>query len=568
MTRHAAAKAAAKRVLRSLEAAGKLHHGDGQLRFRFWHRNWESGKKIDNLTPDENFDAETMRELASNRCQLEYIVQLTKAIGDSASDLLDRYERFLNPYFAKLSKGFASLPDELLGLIFKFAAHPEEEGPKYSIYISQVSRRFRRIALADQSLWSHLFFRHDTNLRRVKRCIDRAGDHNDVRLILKDSAMVEIEDLRMLMKICSPIAHRLRTISLFGNWDDSWEDANTDYTLAGTLNQLLPRRLSLPRLHELNLAQDFYSNPDNPGGLPIWVTSEAIESTNLWTTPHLRSLRCREYIPPPSFPFKTITSFSLRLTLIIRNAVSDQLVELCDFLSDMPNLEEVDLDLINDGNADEYSGPELEMVPLPAVKSFTIHARKFSLPFGALWVLGSFVNHLHMPKLERLAIHLEWEELNTFFSPRVLNRALPLFVFSMMPNPILHRYLKHCSIELSHPPFNIEDDTSEPTELREKEDLIELKIPLDRIPYVSVLEVKTYGNVYFFLADKDKASMQPYQLRELRLVACNNMVREDLEETLQSLEDIGARDTFERLVISNCELLDESMVDVAMAQKG
>ncbi|KLO08286.1 hypothetical protein SCHPADRAFT_613739 [Schizopora paradoxa] len=263
MSRLAEPKAAALQIVCSLEAAARLRHGEGELGFDFEHIDWSHGMKLGDLTPSEIYNAETMHELASNRDQLEYIVQLIKALGSSATDLLNHYERHLDPYYAKLSRGIASLPDELLALIFKYAACSQEEGTNYAFYLSQVSRRFRRISLSDKSLWCYLFFRHNTNLQKIARSVDNCGSNCDLHIIIKDDKMVDTHLLDGFMEKCSPFASRLCSISLFGDWCDAWEYEYRYYTLAGTINQLLSCPLSMPRLRELNLTQSRHHDPDD-----------------------------------------------------------------------------------------------------------------------------------------------------------------------------------------------------------------------------------------------------------------------------------------------------------------
>ncbi|KLO06712.1 hypothetical protein SCHPADRAFT_1002183 [Schizopora paradoxa] len=513
---------ATEEIVRSLEAAAKLvHSGEGRLGFALKHSDCESGRNLENLTSSEIFDSKTMRELASNHCQLEYIVQFTKALSDSASELLDRMGRYLDPYYAKLSKGFGSLPNELLGLIFKF----------------------RRIALSDQHLWSYLFFRHDTNLDRVLRYMDRCSDHTDVHVVIKDGETTSDIDyiIGIFFKKCMSVASRLRTISLFGNWNEFWVTTNVGNTLGYTLEQLIQHPLSSTHLHQLNLTSDFYYEPGN-------------RRHRYWLSMNTS--------PPRSFPFKAITSFFLELTFIGRDNFSRQMEDLYVFLSSMPNLSEINLDFINELDADRCrDGPKLVETLLPAVSSFRIYVKDSSVPLIEDWVLTSFMKHLRMPVLERLDVHFKWRHLSTVNSPPMLRAQISEFVCALTPHPTFHQRLKHYTVKLSLP---FEDSTGLVSKLREKKVSFELKIHANRTPFVTVLEVTTYGSVQFFLSDEEEAAIQPIQLREVRLIACDNMVQDDLHDMIHSLDAIGAGDALERVVVQNCDFLDDSMAETVM----
>ncbi|KLO08288.1 hypothetical protein SCHPADRAFT_893977 [Schizopora paradoxa] len=572
MTRFAKGVAAAKQVVCSLETAANLHYGEGELGFEFKHVDWESGLTLEKLNTSEIFDAKTMRELTSNHFQLQYIAKLTNALASSAAGLLARYERYLELYYAKLTKGFASLPDEVIGLIFEHAAYPKEEGPRYAIYLSQVSRRFRGIALSNKSLWSHLFFRYDTNLDGVEKCIDRCGNLGDAHIVIKNNAIIEIPSLKTFIRKCSRLAPRLRSISLFGSWGpawdhfSSWNNSATERTLGGTLNQfLLNHSLTLPRLQELCLIQDSF-NACSDQDDSAWSSGEDIV-LNSWSAPNLHTLRCDQYIPP-SFPFKTITFFSLKITFPDTDTVRSFSRALHNFLFRMPNLIEIILDLTNEEDSETFIGYKWDAskTDLPVLTSLSIRASDFPLPFNAEWVLYSFFGRFHMPNLEHLAIHFEWKQLSTYLSPLLLSRELPRFLHALTPDPA-HQSLKHYSISLSHPPFK--DDLS--SQLREREKAIELVIPLDRIPFVTVLEVTTYGSVQFSLTDRPRhlgyAGVQVAQLRELHLTACQNMDEQGLRDAIQSLKSIGGGDMLERILVRNCDLLNDGIVEAVTGKR-
>jgi len=87
-----------------------------------------------------------------------------------------------------------------------------------------------------------------------------------------------------------------------------------------------------------------------------------------------------------------------------------------------------------------------------------------------------------------------------------------------------------------------------------------LKIPFEKIPQVSILDVTTCSQISLSqlreLADGDPIHLQPSSLREIRLHSCPNMDVGDLRQTIASLKDVGAWDTLNRVVIEKCDLLD------------
>jgi len=150
----------ALQVLRALETASET--SEGRTGFVFKHGDWSIGERLNNLPPLAEVAADTISGLAGDQHRLEYIIQLSKALTASASELLKIYERRLEPLVSKLSKGLASLPDDILKLIFKFSTLHNEEGTRHAFWLSHVSHKFRRVVLEDRSLWSTQFLGYDS----------------------------------------------------------------------------------------------------------------------------------------------------------------------------------------------------------------------------------------------------------------------------------------------------------------------------------------------------------------------------------------------------------------------
>lgn len=520
------------------------------------------------LVSSENWDAATISQVAHDHYRLECIVQLSNALAASASDLLKLYERRLDPIVSKLSKGLASLPDELIGLILTFAVHSEEDRPGYVGCLSQISRRFRRIVQGNCTLWSTLLLCYDTKIDYIEQCINRSGADTDIRIIINDSASVQEAAFDAFVRTSSSVASRWRTVTLSGDWERDWETADVDYTLGGTMNQLFRHRLTLPRLQELDLTQYHYFTNDEQ---LVWIQSEGVEEGTSWITPNLRVLRCTQYIPSPTLPFNTITIFSLALTLV-PNGIGAQLEDLLVFLSSMMNLSEVNLGFVSSESAEQIIGMELQVPHVsfhPAITTFRLHLKEFYAPYRAKMILGPFMEALRMPNVKHLSLHLDWVLVSDNLSPLCsleISGGLPACIRSLMPNPSTH---PHLSFEILSVNVSISDvKIMEPSlsEEPDEERFVKLTIPLDGMPEISVLNVTTCGQLSF--SSEHDPTNYPISLRELRLRSCHNVDVRGLQDTIQSLEDIGAWDTLERVVIRDCALLDyDEMVDVVGAER-
>ncbi len=146
--------------------------------------------------------------------------------------------------------------------------------------------------------------------------------------------------------------------------------------------------LVLPRLHELC----FYEQRHNGAGQPTWHTPNTdYIRFSTWTTPNLRVVRCTQYIPPPTFPFK-FESFSLSLTLLPNN-IPNQLRDFLQFLGGAPRscirrgrvFRNIVLELDIFDVADIKLGGELSVAStiLPSLKSFRLGLSNSNFPQGS-----------------------------------------------------------------------------------------------------------------------------------------------------------------------------------------
>ncbi len=256
----------------------------------------------------------------------------------SASEVLRLFERHLEVTISKQSKGFASLPDELLALIFKFATHHEQEGTRHASWLSHVSRRFRRIALGDRSLWSTQFLWYDSTKENIERCIHRSGNDSDLHIVVNDNHTIKFSPFNDCMDTCIAFSSRWRSLTLVGDWNESDSDNDLTEMLEIFIRH---RHLVLPRLREIRLTQRRY---EIATGEPQWYSSSAFVASRPWVTPDLRVMRCTQYIPPPSFPFSTVTHFAFTLSLLPDHA-QNQVEELFRFLASREQMTEIDLEL-------------------------------------------------------------------------------------------------------------------------------------------------------------------------------------------------------------------------------
>ncbi len=196
----------------------------------------------------------------------------------------------LSPITSALSKGLASLPDELLSAIFEYAAPPSpDEGSRQAVWLSHVSRRFRSVAprklsrntmLMDDSGWERYG-------GRVGTFIGHSGQYTDLHIIIHGS--MDAGELRNFLNVCLPMASRWSSLTV-----PSSVDLDELFTVDAVLQDMFDCRskeLVLPRLHTFDIKQ-YRSIADT--GVDTWATEKFVPD---WTTPGLHAIHCDEYIP-------------------------------------------------------------------------------------------------------------------------------------------------------------------------------------------------------------------------------------------------------------------------------
>ncbi len=264
--------------------------------------------------PLEELDAAAISQLSSGQHQLQYMVRLSKALMESASELLGLYnayigtggvEAFEGPHVASptsSSQSFSSSPRITMRkeLDMRCGSH-------------RYPRRFRGIVLVDPILWSTLCLWYDTTNENIKRCIRRSGKDSDLHVVINYNRFISSSALRNFLDTCSSSASRWRSLTLDGDWNMG-DDQNL-HSIGISLSQLLNQHsLVLPRLHELCLSERCLEKGD-----PSWVGfAPTFDASRPWATRNIRVLRCIQCIPPSSLPFTSLTSFTLSLNLLPR----------------------------------------------------------------------------------------------------------------------------------------------------------------------------------------------------------------------------------------------------------
>lgn len=493
------------------------------------------------LPPTEHLDATAISQLSNDYQRVKFMNNISKALAASSSKLLGMYHHRLKHISLKLSKGLVSLPDELLALTLRYVDHKRELSFQHALRLSHVCRRFRRIVLADPNFWSTLCLCYGTKIENVKRSISRSGNNTDLSITINYVHSTSSSALRRFMEACSSSAARWRSLTVDGSWDNEDGPGSISDKVLQLMNQY---HLVLPRLHELHLSESREEVFDGmPGGQPIWETfATNFAGVQAWEAPNLNVLRCTQYIPPPSFPFTSFTSFVLSLHLL-PDAVPIQVGEMVAFLASKPNISVLGLEL-EFTEADSADNLTSTSAVCPAVTSFRLTASY--VDHGAALLAGQIVKSLRMPKLETFALSVElWDVCD-------LANLAGLVPGRMLPGPDNHPLLTSLTV-------NVGIYKHEPAFSSQASKFVAINIPLAKIPRVSSLCITTFGRVSFSRQRqrrKGRGAKGPSALREVQFISCVNMDVEGLRLAITSLKDVGAWDLLDRVVIKGCDLLD------------
>ncbi len=207
-------------------------------------------------------DPSSISHIMASAFQIDNIVSMLKSLTSVAVEFQDRYKQFATSISSKLSRGFASIPDELLPIIFEFAVRAEGRmGARQAVRLSHVSRHFRDIALAERSLWSTIHIRSRAwNLKEeLETIISRSGGNTDFNVFV-DIDPDEFHIGKDNIVVFAATSSRWRTLSLT-ECDRKWYEEE----LVGVRNVSVDSILQmffhtgvvqLPHLQELSIRSE------------------------------------------------------------------------------------------------------------------------------------------------------------------------------------------------------------------------------------------------------------------------------------------------------------------------
>ncbi|KLO12544.1 hypothetical protein SCHPADRAFT_890692 [Schizopora paradoxa] len=534
-------------VLKALEAvASNTRSEEFVKRQTFEITDWECGQHLTDPQLQNNSSGVVGAEMVSKLLRDAHSVDIMKATLNSllasVTNLQEAFRVHVDPIIAKLSKGFASLPDELIAPIFEYACI--EVGTKQAVWLSHVSRDFRRIALSEAELWTTL----DSRARRdeIDAYIARSRE-TDLNVIVKVTPDDCDEDLRPFFTTCFDLAPRLKSFSITAVMDEM-----NPFNLALSNGLMDPDNgnVVLHHLEELNIFQYKKDNDRLTSGNYAFG-----DFSPSWDAPVLHTIRCRNYIPAPTASaFAAITSFNLHISLYSRADV-ELLNWLLEFLESTPTLQDLDVEM---ADAEEYNFMDVSnTVTCPSLLSLQLRISSMRLPEETGRILAPFMESLYMPKLERLSFSAELNyrdlvnrlmyDFSDFISP---------VIKALLPHPLHHTRLTSLSVAIAAQlPTEFQSTWLQSSKMSSRM----LVIPLDRIPFVETLSLTTIFHPTF-TGNKLERPSGPgsYQtnrscaLREVRFRACDYMAIWQLQEMVHSLKEFGAWDGLEKFVIEDC----------------
>ncbi|KLO05824.1 hypothetical protein SCHPADRAFT_946583 [Schizopora paradoxa] len=562
-------------VLRTLEEVARMpDFNQLELSEVFRMENWNAFQNVygDDEDPFANNDRQVVNAAWATRLkestnEIDCVTKTLEALLNVAYELQSRLESSQKQIIAaNLSKGVKSLPDEILAKVFQIAVWWEEDvffaysifarGTRQAVWLSQVSRRFREVALGTRGLWTTLT--SFCSKRQLEAFISRVGpvERFHVSLHISHSS----ED-RAFFEVCRPTISRWATLTLK---HDSQFGYGARY---GGCNDRLEKLFSLfseggvqfPMLEELIILGD-RSDPRFGGLLPA-----AIEA---WA-PNLHTLRCPYFLPSLPNPFPSIS------TLIISHPISldhfsSPMRMLLDLLVKLPNLSSFELEL-----DDAHRWGEYEMLPVTecsSITSFELRIRDmFMLEFLAEGsCIAELMKAARMPSLEKFCILINPVGLGYSESECMeWSRWTGVLSQALFPD----HFLKSTRISSVHYKMLYDSSDYKLTDGESKIplDAREVQIPLNRILHVPTMVLSSFIPI-LFTQDIDGEDGHTYingrRLTELKLIGCENMTSAHLKRTVESLELLGAWDDIKWVVVQECEHLKfEDVIDVVGEQR-
>lgn len=504
--------------------------------------------------------------------EMDAVVSMLRSLMDVASDIKRRYDQLLDPVIARLSKGFASLSDDLLHIIFRFAV--EEEGPFQAVRLSLVSRRFRNLAISDHTLWTSLSY--GVSKGELEAFIGRSGPNTFfdasirvVRPLTLEKPSTGAEPVfepafNVFLETCWPSMSRWKSMSL--TLAESGSYRHLEYALRAFNRH---NGACLSSLEEIRIHSEEQAACIGPVDLT-------------WMAPNLRLLQTSNIVPPyvigTTHAFSTITTFKCTIGLAVFQP-HKQAELFVEFVDSLPNLATLELELkMEQIGAISFRLRTFPVLPLSSkhsITNFTLTISHFTFGCDASWAVyfAELLLGLNMTRLENLTICMDVigidatkAECDSFLNALSI-ALLPPHHHDDARSRVVCPNLSTLNFHLRYDPAKDEDDEGSrapDSEALAFPEQIAFPIPLGLLPTVTTVNITTFTRVLFTrgteaLEDGDITG-SPCGLREIRFEGSNNTEISDLRMTIQSLKDVDAWETIERFVVENTNSLQLSEV--------
>lgn len=504
-------------------------------------------------------------QLVSASCETDAMISILKSLTAAAEDIKKEYDQVLGPSISQLSKGIDSIPDEILAIIFEVDVREEgARGATMAKLLSHVSRRFRNVALSNRSIWATL--RSNGSEEEWETFIRRSGTDTGFHVFIQSIRSRNHKKWDAFMDCCWQTASRWTSLTLTRLAPDpcppssrssrNREPYETDSD--GGYDDHMNHIRTVEMKKDMEFVMSAFNGGDRlvhtwqfPRLFELDVQCGDLKTKLSWKSPNLRLLRYFGILPRPSAVFSSVTTFQYNLSS------SSVCNELLQFIVSMPNVSDLQLELAQAVFRREDVGPLYfpSSSPCPSVTSFSllVHAYPAMWPHVGERFIAAFLHALRIPNLAHFSCRVPCDMVGRTFDSTVsdslggLSRALlPVNIFEPLSRPTSINYkIVKSDVLIRKPKRNIKI----PPWI--------FPVPLERIPDVSVLTFTTCTQVIFTredLAGAHGVGLEPSQLREIRFSGCEMAIK-DLQLTVQSLKDVGAWNTLERIVVEQCELL-------------
>ena len=177
----------------------------------------------------DGLSANSISRLSASAHQTDVMLSILRPLLSVALDHEKRYKQVMGPIASKLGKGVATLPDEILAMIFEVAVRMEKHNGRIQArFLSHVSRRFRKVALGEHRIWTTLC--SFASSKELRTFISRSGTRPLFDVFFRIGAANTIERWNTFVKICSPALSRWRILT-FGAFVTSKTDNSSHDSL-------------------------------------------------------------------------------------------------------------------------------------------------------------------------------------------------------------------------------------------------------------------------------------------------------------------------------------------------